>query len=68
MRLKNIAVVIITLATVLACQAGAPQDDTSHQATLLPTPDRSQVLTIDEAVPYGPTRKRSPPIARATPT
>ena len=53
MRLKHIAVVIGALATVLACQAGAPQDDTSHQAAFLPTPDRSQVLIIDEEAPSG---------------
>ena len=51
MKITNIAVVIITLATVLACQTRAPQDDTSHPATLLPTPDRSQVLIIDEEAP-----------------
>ena len=53
MRLKHIAVVIITFATALACQAGDPQDDTSHQAAFLPTPDRSQVLIIDEEAPSG---------------
>ncbi len=53
MRLKNIAVVIIALTTVLACQPGVPQDDTSHQEPLLPTPERSQVLIIDGATPSG---------------
>ena len=51
MHLKNATVVIIALATALACQAGVPQDDTSHQEPHLPTPDRSQVLIIDDEAP-----------------
>ena len=53
MRRKNIAVVIIALATVLACRAGAPHDETRNQFDLLPTPDRSQVMIIDQEAPSG---------------
>ncbi len=52
-KITNIAVIIIALATVLACQAGVPQDDTLHREPLLPTPARSEVLIVDEAAPYG---------------
>ena len=51
MRLKNIAVVIAALATVVACQSGVPQDGTRNHEHLLPTPARSEVLIIDEATP-----------------
>ena len=51
MRLKNAAVVIIALTTVLACHAGSPQDDTSHQEPHLATPGRSQALIIDDEAP-----------------
>ena len=42
---------MIALATVLACQDEAPQDDTSHREPHLPTPARPEVLIIDEATP-----------------
>ncbi len=53
MRLKNIAVLVIVLATALACRAGTPSDETPHQANLLPTPDRSRVQIIDREMPPG---------------
>ena len=53
MRRNNIAVVIVALATVLACWAEAPHDETRHQSVLLPTPDRSQVMIIDQEAPSG---------------
>ena len=38
-RRNNIAVVIVVLASVLACHSGTSHDQTRHQATLLPTAD-----------------------------
>ena len=43
--------VIIVLATVLACHAETPHDATRDQSNLLPTPDRSQVMIIAQEVP-----------------
>ena len=43
--------VIVALATVLACQAETPHDETRNQSNLLPTPDRSQGLIIDQEAP-----------------
>lgn len=53
MRLKNIAVLVIVLTTVLDCRAGTPPVETPHQANLLPTPDRSRVQIIDQDRPAG---------------
>ena len=39
--------VMLTLLLALACEAGAPSDETLGRQDNIPTPDRSQVQIID---------------------
>lgn len=50
---SRIPAVIIALATLLACHAEAPHDETLTRLDGLPTPDRSHVQIIDQETPRG---------------
>ena len=50
-QLKNIAVIVTALATVLACSAGTPPEEAQNQQLPAATPDRSRVQIIDPEPP-----------------
>ena len=53
MRAIKLGSVIVMLAMALACSAGAPSDETLGRQDYIPTPDRSQVVIIDQGFPNG---------------
>ena len=52
-QLNKIAIIVIALAAVIACNAGTPTDETRDQQSAFPTLDRPRVQVIDHYMPPG---------------
>ena len=48
---NQIAILIIVLATVVACNLGSSPDETRDQQSAFPTPDRYREQVIDPDIP-----------------